>query len=281
MEKMVKDIMQSPVRVISKEDTIAHARNIFLRESISRLVVIDGKTPIGMLAKKDVISGLSNYKMRAREIDSISVQEIMHSPVKVLNEDTLILDAAKLMVSENVRGFPVVEEGGSLVGIVTKTDLTRFFFENYLGKFKVNEVATKKEDVPLIHRGHTALRAMDLMQEHSTDRIIVMDGEKPIGIITETDLSLLRSYQHGGQSHRGGKRQAEGISATRVYALPIADDVMTKDPLVVDETSDAGFAAGLLLDNGIGGMPVVNGHGELTGMLSKFDFVRILARGIE
>ncbi|MDD5206674.1 MAG: CBS domain-containing protein [Desulfobacterales bacterium] len=279
METMVKDLMQSPVRVVSKGDTIAHARNIFLRERISRLVVIDGSTPIGMLAKKDVVMGLSNYKMRARELGSISIQEVMRTPIKVINDDTLILDAARLMVSENIRGFPVVEEGGSLVGIITKTDLTRFFFENYLGKFKVGEVAAKKECVPILHGGHTALRAVDLMQEYLTDRIVVVDGEKPIGVITETDLSFLRNYRSGGGPYRGEAMHDDDLAPTRVYLLPIAEDIMTRDPFVVDLLSDAASAAGLLLDNGIGGMPVVDEHGDLAGMLTKFDFVKMIARG--
>ncbi len=279
METKVKDLMQSPVRVVSKGDTIAHARKIFLRERISRLVVVDGSIPIGMLAKKDVVMALSNYRLRARELGSISVQEVMRSPIKVINEETSIIDAARLMVSENIRGFPVVEEGGSLVGIITKTDLTRFFYQHYAGKYKVNDVAVKREYVPVIHGGHTALRAVDLMQECHTDRVVVVDGEKPIGTITETDLSFLRNYRSGAGPYRAEAAHDDERAPTRVYLLPTAEDVMTRDPLVVDLNSDAAAAAGLMLENGIGGVPVVDEQGDLAGLLTKFDFVKILARG--
>ncbi len=278
METTVKDLMQSPVRVVSKGDTIAHARNIFLRERISRLVVVDGSTPIGMLAKKDVVVGLSNYRMRARELGSISIQEVMRSPIKVINEGTPIIDAARLMVSENIRGFPVVEEGGALVGIITKTDLTRFFYEHYAGKYKVSDVASKRDYVPVLHGGHTALRAVDLMQEYHTDRIVVVEGEKPVGIVTETDLSFLRNYRSGSGPHRGEAAYDDEQAPSRVYLLPTVDDIMTRDPLVVDMLSDAASAAGMLLDNGIGGMPVIDERGDLAGMLTKFDFVKIIAR---
>ncbi|MDD1764702.1 MAG: CBS domain-containing protein, partial [Candidatus Methanomethyliaceae archaeon] len=64
----------------------------------------------------------------------------------------------------------------------------------------------------------------------------------------------------------------------RIYLLPTAADVMTLDPVVVNESEDAAIAAGSLIKDGIGGMPVVNKKGDLVGMITKFDFVKVLAK---
>lgn len=116
----VGELMRSPVVTVSKNDTVARARNLMLREMVSRLVVVEGNSPTGILTKKDLVRDLASYKMRNRELDSIMVLEIMRTPVKVIQESASVEEAAKAMVKANIRGLPVVDSGGSLVGIITK-----------------------------------------------------------------------------------------------------------------------------------------------------------------
>ena len=277
---LVRDLMQSPVIVVRSMDTVAHARNLMLKEKVSRLVVVEGERPVGTLTRRDIIRSLRNYRMRKRDFESIIVSEVMRSPVTTANEEDSITDAAKKMVSSNVKGLPVVDKKGELVGIVTKTDLTRYFSENLRGKFKVKEFSQGRKGLPVIHSSHTVFRAMDLMEETSAERVIVVDDSKPIGIITETDLSFMRQQRSGNSFRKGSRRDAEAVSPTRIYLLPTAADVMTQDPTIVNESEDAGIAAGMLIEKGIGGMPVVNKKGDLVGMITKFDFVKVLAKEV-
>jgi len=277
---LVRDLMQSPVIVVRSVDTVAHARNLMLREKVSRLVVVEGDRPVGTLTRRDIIRSLRNYRLRKRDFESIIVSEVMRSPVTMVNEEDSITDAAKKMVSGNVKGLPVVDDRGELVGIVTKTDLTRYFSESFRGRFKVKEISQGREGLPIIHSSHTVFRAMDLMAETFADRVIVVDDTKPIGIITETDLSFIRQQRSGNSFRKGSRRDAEAVSPTRIYLLPTAADVMTPDPTVVNESEDAGIAAGMLIEKGIGGMPVVNKKGDLVGVITKFDFVKVLAKEV-
>lgn len=274
----VIDLMQSPVIVVGSMDTIAYARNLMLKEKVSRLIVVEGDTPVGTLTRRDIIKSLRNYKMRKREFESIIVNEIMHTPVRTLYEKDSITDAARKMVSNNIKGLPVVDSKGELVGIITKTDLTKYFSENFQGKFKVKEIAQSIDDIPTMHSSHTVFHAMDIMEEASTDRIIVIDNSKPIGIITETDLSFIRQQKSGDSFRKVNRNEIKTVSPTRVYLLPTAADVMTLDPVVVNGSEDAAIAAGDLIKDGIGGMPVVNKKGDLVGMITKFDFVKALAK---
>ncbi|MEM4721489.1 MAG: CBS domain-containing protein, partial [Candidatus Methanomethylicaceae archaeon] len=77
----VGDLMNSPVVVINGTDTLAYARNLMLREGVSRLVVVKGTRPIGTITRRDIIRSLRNYKMRQRDFDSILVSEVMRTPV--------------------------------------------------------------------------------------------------------------------------------------------------------------------------------------------------------
>ncbi|MGA2572603.1 MAG: CBS domain-containing protein [Candidatus Methanomethylicaceae archaeon] len=275
---MVRDLMQSPVKVINRVDTLSHARKTMMKEHLSRLIVVEGTKPVGTLTRRDIVRGINDYRMRQRELDTIVVDEVMRSPVSTTTETESVADAARKMVSQNVRGLPVVDLAGELIGIVTKTDLTRYFSENFTGKLKVGDICQNKENTPIIHPTQSVSRAMDLMQDCSTDRVVVVDGEKPVGIITETDLSNIRTHSGGGSFVKGSVRDSEAVSQTRIYIKPTAEDIMTKTLQVVASTKDAAQAARMLISREIGGMPVVSREGNLVGMVTKFDFVKVIAK---
>lgn len=274
---LVKSIMHTPVIVINRSETVSHARKTMMREKLSRLVVVDGPRPVGTLTRRDIIRSLSDYRMRQRDLDSILVDEIMKTPVTTVQEEESIGEAARRMVSKNVRGLPVVDPRGELVGIVTKTDLTRYFADTHTGQLKVKDIYQPKEVVPTVNVSHSISRAMDLIQDRAVDRVVVLDGQRPIGIITESDLALLAPRKGGTPFHKGKVKDIE-VSQTRIYLIPTAEDVMTPDPKVIEGNEDAALAARLLIENGIGGMPVVNRKGELIGLITKFDFVKVLTK---
>jgi CBS domain-containing protein len=274
---LVKMIMQSPVIVINRAETVSHARKTMMKERLSRLVVVDGSRPVGTLTRRDIIKNLSDYKMRQRDLDSILVDEIMKAPVTTIGEEDSVGEAARRMVAKNVRGLPVVDPRGDLVGIITKTDLTRYFAETHTGELKVKDLYQAKESVPTVNMTHSISRAMDLIQDRTIDRVVVLDGQHPIGIITESDLALLAPRKGGAPFHKGKVKDLE-LSPTRIYLVPTAEDVMTPNPKVVEANDNAIIAAKQLIDDGIGGMPVVNRKGEMIGLITKFDFVKYMTK---
>jgi CBS domain-containing membrane protein len=60
----------------------------------------------------------------------LSINQVMkHSPVTVNSEDT-IQDAAQIFSEKEFHALPVVDDG-ELVGIVTTTDIMKFFLSLY------------------------------------------------------------------------------------------------------------------------------------------------------
>lgn len=268
--------MSSPVIVVRPLDTLAHVRNIMLKEGISRLVVVEGIRPIGTITRKDIIRKIRSQKFQLRDLNSIYVSEVMRSPVSIINEDDSISLAAKKMTSENIRGLPVVNNNGELIGIITKTDITRYFAENYTGRVTVKSIC-QRSNLPIVHRYHSIYRVMSMLDDLNTDRVIVLEGNKPVGIITETDLSFIAPPRKTESFFKKRKNEFGEISYDRIYFIPLAEDIMTENPIVVEEDVEASRAAKMLIDNNIGGMPVVNSKGELSGLITKFDFVKVLA----
>ena len=72
----VATYMNRSVVVVTPRDTLAHARNLMLRRGISRLVVVEGEEPVGMVTVSDIIDALLGRFM-ARPLESIMVSEVM------------------------------------------------------------------------------------------------------------------------------------------------------------------------------------------------------------
>jgi acetoin utilization protein AcuB len=112
------------------------------------------------------------------------------------NRDTSLPEASRLMTDNGIRHLPVVEHG-KLVGIVTwgdireasasdATSLTVFELAYLLKKLPVGKIMTPR---PITVTPTTAIsRAAQLMLEHKIGGLPVVEDEKLVGILTESDI---------------------------------------------------------------------------------------------
>ncbi|MFS8523628.1 MAG: CBS domain-containing protein [Limnochordales bacterium] len=126
----------------------------------------------------------------------IKVDDVYTRNPVTVGPETSAPDARKLMEEHDIRRLPVVQDG-KLVGIVTLTDLLRaapspatslsIWELNYLlDKIKVAELMTR--DV-VTATPDTDLQAVaKIMAERKIGGIPVVEGDKVIGIITESDV---------------------------------------------------------------------------------------------
>ncbi|UCB49260.1 MAG: CBS domain-containing protein [Deltaproteobacteria bacterium] len=94
---------------------------------------------------------------------------------------------------------------------------------------------------------------VDLMREHSIRHLPVVDNQKLIGLVTESDLR-------------------EVFLASLVEDLTI-EGVMITEPLTVTPDTEIEDAAKLIYYHKIGGLPVVDDYGEVVGILTVADLV--------
>src|SRR5512136_1069481 len=137
----IKEIMSSPVYVVSPEETVARARNLMLRHKIGRLVIIEGNKPIGIVTKKDISRRLNQAEpqWRRRPIDHIPIRKVMTESLITIYPDATPRQLAILMMENSISGLPVVNNKNEVVGIVTKWDLIRYFSEQTL-ELKVRDM---------------------------------------------------------------------------------------------------------------------------------------------
>jgi len=123
-------------------------------------------------------------------------ERMTRNPVTI-TEDTSIDDALHLMRERKVRRFPILDKAGHLVGIVSDKDLlhaapspasTLSVYEMHylLAKLTVKKVMSSP--VITVNPDTPVEVAARIMADNKIGGLPVMDGDKLVGIITETDI---------------------------------------------------------------------------------------------
>jgi CBS domain-containing protein len=115
------------------------------------------------------------------------VRDLMVSSVVTIEPATSIMDAARLMIQEEKGPLPVVE-GESPVAMVTDRDIiARVVAEGRdPNSVKVEDIAT--HELVTIGPDQDVNEARQLMDQHELDRILVVEGDRLVGIISEADI---------------------------------------------------------------------------------------------
>ena len=122
---------------------------------------------------------------------SRTVGEVMTAnPVSIV-ETASLAEAAGILDTKKITGLPVLGVDGTLVGVLSQTDLVRVRANQHLVSnwpgLAVGQVMTK----PALTIAATATleEAAKAMEERRVHRLVVTDGAaNPIGIISTSDL---------------------------------------------------------------------------------------------
>lgn len=131
----IKSVMTENPFTVLPSDPVTDAQTIMRREKIHRLPVLDNANKlVGIVSEKDLLyatpspaTTLNVYEM-SNLLSKLHVDSVMTKEVITVHSDTLVEDAARLLVDNNIGGLPVVDDG-KLVGIVTESDLFRLLID--------------------------------------------------------------------------------------------------------------------------------------------------------
>lgn len=133
---------------------------------------------------------------------NVSIHDDRHGPIVaehmaaspiLVREDASLTEAVSLMDRHHVHGLPVVDAEGTLVGVLSQTDLNRarsteYLWANWPGiavrHLMTSPAITVRRSTPLL----AAARRME--EEHIHRLVVVEDGDEtnPVGVLSMTDL---------------------------------------------------------------------------------------------
>ena len=119
------------------------------------------------------------------------------------------------------------------------------------------------EDLITVDKDQNLTDALKLFRKHNVSRLPVTNNKELVGIISERDIA-----------NKLGSSKYESMPASRLHV----SSVMVKDVITVPQSMRLGEVAKIMLDKGIGSVPVMDDD-KMVGIVSKADFVT-LAVGI-
>lgn len=113
----------------------------------------------------------------------VSEQNVITLPLKATTRE-----AIKLMVQHNISAVLILNDRGSLAGIITERDVTRCFADDYMDADNelVGDVMTARPDT--IKPSDSAEEALEMMQTNHYRHLPVVDNGRIVGIVSIRDL---------------------------------------------------------------------------------------------
>ena len=169
------------------------------------------------------------------------VQEWMTKEVIAITPETSMMKASRLMKDKKVRRLPVVDEAGRVTGIISDRDVkeaspskatTLDMHELYylLSELKVKDIMTK---TPICARESDSVEtvALTMMERGFGGMPVVAEGNKLVGIITESDIFRVLVTITGVRG--GGMQLAFDLPNQRNTLRPILDALRERGGAVI------------------------------------------------
>lgn len=157
-------------------------------------------------------------------------------------------DAKKAMAEFSIGGIPIVDENGTLKGIITNRDM-RFEKQN---ERPITEVMTK-DNLVTAAEGTTLAQAEGILQENKIEKLPVVNGDyKLVGLITFRDITKLTLKPNANKDKFGRLRVAAALGVT----------------------ADAVDRARLLVNAGVDALIIDTAHGHSQGVVGVLKAVK-------
>ena len=130
----VIELMTSKVLTVTRDVPARYALSLMARRSISCVVVVEDSFPVGMFTERDVVRCVAE----GVDLATASVGDVMSSSIVTVPMTTAPHATISIMQEKTVRRVLVVDDLGSVAGILTQTDIGRVLDRqdaNYAGRF--------------------------------------------------------------------------------------------------------------------------------------------------
>ncbi len=96
---------------------------LMAKDGVGSVVVVgEGKKPLGIITERDLLKKVSAQNKEARQI---AAKDIMSSPLFTIKAIDSVETAAEAMVKNKVKRLVIVEQDGSIAGILSMSDIVK------------------------------------------------------------------------------------------------------------------------------------------------------------
>ncbi|MDO8724492.1 MAG: CBS domain-containing protein [Candidatus Methanoperedens sp.] len=253
------DIIANPIQV-HKSDTVSHAMELMNKNDTRRLLVVNGSEIHGLITMRSIAGKLGTWKSSNLPASSLHVAAATTNMYAKVLPDTDIKDVIALM--DRSGGILVVTENSKIHGWVTPHEILK-----NVRKIKGYAADVMKEAIS-VTPGERVAHARRLMLDNDIGRLPVIENGILAGIITERDVAnAMMNFRNLVPDNQQDER---------IRNL-IVGDIMTHNVKSVRTNSPISDVISLLLNDNIGGVPVLNLRDEMVGIISRRSIIKYLA----
>lgn len=124
--------MQQRFVTISAGDTLSTVEDIMTLGGVRHMPVVRAGKLVGVVSQRDLLrASLSDLTQAGTEhgrafLDGVEISRVMSAPPVAIGPDAAVERAARLMAEKKIGCLPVVD-GDTIVGMLTETDVLRYF----------------------------------------------------------------------------------------------------------------------------------------------------------
>jgi acetoin utilization protein AcuB len=121
--------MSAPAVTIDARSSMQDAINLLKKHKISMLPVMDNNRLVGIVSDRDLkkASPSAATTLEIHELlyllSTVQVKDIMSKKPITAPPDLTIEETAEILMANKISGVPVVDNNGSVLGVITHTDL--------------------------------------------------------------------------------------------------------------------------------------------------------------
>ena len=179
--RMANELMSKDVLTTTPEASLDEAARIMGEKHVGSLIVVKYKTPVGIVTERDLLSKVLAYGLFLRDG---KVEDVMSYPLNGVSYNAKIKEVAKLMITR--KGRLAVFDSGTLVGIITASDLIKSLPDVPETEVKVDDFMTK--EVVTADEETSVIDIAKIMGSQRIGSVLITREEEPFGIFTERDL---------------------------------------------------------------------------------------------
>ena len=276
---LVKRTMSKNVVSVSVPGNREKVLDLMRKEDKAVLPVVKEDTDIlvGLVTRSDLINNP----------DEEQIAMLMSRDLITVNPGDDVVDAARVMMENNVRRVPVVNDDGELVGIITSFDLvskalTKIEINDAVENYMITTVPTTWEKAPLNV-------AFETMNQFGLKSVLALDDQAKLsGILTETDfiaeIEIIseRSEHSSTVGTEGDKWSWDSTSVLYIeknslkFTDKVVADVAVGNVEVANSKTKVSDCAKKMKTLNIEQIPVIGVEGDLVGLVRASDLIKAL-----
>ena len=223
--RTVLEAMTYPVQCVGPGQTIVDASRVMESRGIRHLPVVDHGRLVGVVTQSDLTRALTSCHALQ------DIAEIMCRDVVTVPTEETVQTAIDVMAAFGISSV-VVADSGQVKGVLTERDVLKKVASLERDPATIPVIEVMSSPVFSVPSNYSAFCASRMMDQTHVHRLVVLDDDHLVGIVTQTDI--FRAAQRRLQAGEERALQLLDHSKTSVYVLDPEGRVVYLNPAFAD-----------------------------------------------